>query len=75
LASQRNAFVAALADKVLIAHAAEGSQTLEFAQIVSEWNKPLFTFETETNKPLLQLGARPIENLIPEPIEHPSIDK
>jgi predicted Rossmann fold nucleotide-binding protein DprA/Smf involved in DNA uptake len=66
LASQRNAFVAALADKVLIAHAAEGSQTLEFAQIVSEWNKPLFTFETETNKPLLQLGARPIENLIPE---------
>lgn len=66
LASQRNAFVAALADKILIAHAAEGSQTLEFAQVVSEWDKPLFTFDTEANKPILQLGARPIENLIPE---------
>ena len=41
LASQRNAFVAALADKICIAHASEGSKTLQFAQQVSEWGKPL----------------------------------
>ena len=34
LANQRNAFVAALADKICIAHAAEDSKTLEFVQRV-----------------------------------------
>ena len=66
LASQRNAFVAALADKVLIAHASEESQTLQFARVVSEWDKPLFTFDTQANKSLLQLGAQPIEAPVPE---------
>ena len=61
LARQRNTFVAALADKIFVAHAAEGSRTLEFANMVSEWDKPLFTFDTKANKSLLQLGAHPIE--------------
>ena len=61
LARQRNKFVAALADKILVAHAAEGSRTLEFAKTVAEWGKPLFTFDTKANKSLLQLGAQPIE--------------
>ena len=60
LARQRNTFVAALADKIFFAHAAEGSRTLEFARTVSEWGKPLFTFDTEANSSLLQLGAQPI---------------
>lgn len=34
LANQRNAFVAALADKICIAHAAEDSKILKFAQMV-----------------------------------------
>ena len=61
LARQRNTFVAALADKIFVAHAAEGSRTLEFANMVSEWDKPLFTFDTKPNQSLLQLGAQPIE--------------
>ena len=61
LANQRNAFVAALADKICIAHAAEDSKILEFAQMVVSWDKPIFTFETPANKALFQLGARRIE--------------
>ena len=61
LANQRNAFVAALADKICIAHAAEDSKILEFAQLVLAWGKPVFTFETPTNDALFQLGARRIE--------------
>ena len=61
LASQRNAFVAALADKICIAHASEGSKTLGFAQRVSEWGKPLFTFDVPANRSLFQCGAERIE--------------
>ena len=61
LANQRNAFVAALADKICIAHAAEDSKILEFAQMVLAWGKPVFTFETSANEALFQLGARQIE--------------
>lgn len=61
LANQRNAFVAALADKICIAHASEGSKTLGFAQRVSEWGKPLFTFDTPANRSLFACGAQRIE--------------
>lgn len=62
LANQRNLFVAALADKICIAHASEGSKTLQFAQQVSEWGKPLFTFDTPANRSLFQCGAQRIED-------------
>ena len=61
LANRRNAFVAALADKICIAHAAEGSKTLKFAQMLLTWGKPVFTFETPANDALFQLGAQRIE--------------
>ena len=61
LARQRNKFVAALADRIFVAHAAEGSRTLEFAEMVAEWGKPLFTFDAKANKSLFQSGAHPIE--------------
>ncbi len=60
LANRRNAFVAALADKICIAHAAEDSKTLEFAQMITTWGKPVFTFETPANDALFQLGAQPL---------------
>ncbi len=63
LARQRNMFVAAIADRIFFAHAAEGSRTLKFAKMISEWGKPLFTFDTKANSPLLQLGAQPIESI------------
>ena len=62
LASQRNAFVAALADKICIAHASEGSKTLQFAQQISEWGKPLFTFDVPANRSLFQCRAQRIED-------------
>ena len=62
LANQRNVFVAALADKICIAHASEGSKTLQFAQQVSEWGKPLFTFDVPANRSLFQCGAQRIED-------------
>ena len=58
MAGKRNHFVAALASKILIAHAAEGSKTLEFAQTLLKWGKPVYTFDSSYNKPLLQLGAQ-----------------
>jgi len=61
LANRRNAFVAALADKICIAHAAEDSKTLEFAQMLLTWGKPVFTFETPANEALFQLGVQRME--------------
>ncbi len=61
LANQRNVFVAALADKICIAHAAEDSKILEFAQMIVSWGKPVFTFDTPANDILFQRGARRIE--------------
>ena len=61
LANQRNAFVAALADKICIAHAAKESKTLAFAEMVVTWGKPVFTFETPANHALFQLGAQRME--------------
>ncbi len=60
-ARKSNAFVAALANKILIAHAAEGSKTLEFAQTLLKWGKPVYTFDSSYNKPLLQLGTQPYQ--------------
>ena len=61
LANRRNAFVAALADKIYIAHAAEGSKTLRFAERIIARGKPVFTFETPANEVLFQLGAQRME--------------
>ena len=61
LAIQRNAFVAALADKICVAHAAEDSKTLEFAQMIVSWGKSVFTFQTQANDALFQLGVQSIE--------------
>lgn len=61
MAGKRNHFVAALASKILIAHAAEDSKTLEFAQTLLEWGKPVYTFDSSYNEPLLQLGAQPYQ--------------
>ena len=64
LANRRNAFVAALADKICIAHAAEDSKTLEFAQRVMAWDKPIYTFETSTNAALFQRGAQWMTDIV-----------
>ncbi len=59
MANKRNIFVAALASKVLIAHAAEDSKTLEFAKTILKWGKPVYTFDSSYNQALGQLGVQP----------------
>ena len=61
LAHRRNALVAALADKIYIAHAAEDSKTLKFAEQMIACGKPVFTFGTPANEALFQLGVQRME--------------
>ncbi len=60
LAQARNELVAALADEIVIIHAAEGSRLAAFARAIRSWPKPLLTLPTPANDPLLQLGAQPL---------------
>ncbi|MBN1876593.1 MAG: transposase [Anaerolineae bacterium] len=48
-ATQRNRFVAALADQILIAHAHPGSKTAQLAQEVTAWGKRVFTLDHPAN--------------------------
>jgi hypothetical protein len=57
----RNEFVAELAGKVFIAHAAPGGKTEALARKVIEWGKPLLTLVGEENANLLALGATAVD--------------
>ena len=54
----RNEFVAALAERVFVAHAVHGSKTEALSRRVLEWHKPLLTFDDPENAALIDLGAR-----------------
>lgn len=57
LAAIRNEFVAALADEVLVAHAAHNSKTERLCRHVRAWGKPLLTLDSSANANLVALGA------------------
>lgn len=57
-AYQRNRFVAALADQVLIAHAHPGSKTAQLAQHLVEQGRPVFTLDHPANGHLLTMGLQ-----------------
>jgi len=59
-ASQRNRFVAALADQIFAAYAAPNSSTECFCREIIAWRKPLYTLAGDSNENLLALGAKPI---------------
>ena len=61
LAAQRNDLVAALSERVFIAHAAPGGQTEAFAQKVAASGKPLLTLDSPANANLFALGAQVIQ--------------
>ena len=61
LAVVRNRLVAAIAERVFIAHAASSSKTEAFASELSIARKPLFTLPGRTNANLLSLGAQAVE--------------
>ena len=55
----RNEFVAALASRVFVAHAAPGGKIENFCKKVLGWGKSLLTFNCPENAPLIASGARP----------------
>ncbi|MBI4318430.1 MAG: DNA-processing protein DprA [Chloroflexi bacterium] len=56
----RNRFVAALADTILVAHAAPSSKLEDLCREVLGWGKPLLTLENERNQHLVAMGAVPV---------------
>ncbi|MBW1834787.1 MAG: hypothetical protein JRI62_08530 [Deltaproteobacteria bacterium] len=59
-ANYRNLFVAALSPLIFVAHAGPGSKTESFCKKIISWQKPIHTFESDYNKNLIEMGARPV---------------
>jgi len=71
IAMARNHFVAALADTVFVAHAAPHSKTENFCHEIMGWGKPLITFDSAENFPLVALGAKALR---PAAFSAPGVD-
>jgi predicted Rossmann fold nucleotide-binding protein DprA/Smf involved in DNA uptake len=56
----RNLFVAAMSVAVFVVHAGPGSKTETFCKEIISWQKPIYTFESDYNKNLVEMGARPV---------------
>ena len=57
LAHERKRFVAALATRVFIAHAAPGGMTEALCREVLSWGKTVHTFDTPSNAHIIAMGA------------------
>ena len=57
-AVERNRFVAALADAVFVAHASANSKMERFCGEVLKLGKSLYSFESDANKCLFNIGAK-----------------
>ena len=67
LAAQRNAHVAALANRLLIAHAEKGGKTGKLCKAVFAQGKPVLALDSPDNAHLLQLGVVPVKANDPTP--------
>jgi predicted Rossmann fold nucleotide-binding protein DprA/Smf involved in DNA uptake len=56
----RNLFVAALSSVVFVAHADPASKTEAFCREILAWQKPIYTFDSDYNKNLIEMGAQPV---------------
>jgi len=59
----RNRRVAEMADQVVIPYAAPGSKIEQLSLEILGRGKPLYTFDCHANEKLLELGAKPVEEL------------
>jgi predicted Rossmann fold nucleotide-binding protein DprA/Smf involved in DNA uptake len=59
-AVERNRFVAALAGAIFIAHASANSKMEQFCHEVLKLGKLLYTFDSEANRSLINIGAKPL---------------
>lgn len=66
-AMQRNDLVAALADALWVPHAAPGGKTWATVHAAIDRGQALFTFDDESNKTILDGGARLLSDLIDSP--------
>lgn len=63
LAEQRNRFVAAISDAVLILHASPGGKLDRLAtDLLTEGRKPVWTLDDPANHHLIAAGARPVSS-------------
>jgi predicted Rossmann fold nucleotide-binding protein DprA/Smf involved in DNA uptake len=60
----RNLVVAALAETVLVVHAAPGSKTEAFCRELVRWGKPLRTFDSPHNANLVEMGAGVLRDMV-----------
>jgi len=58
---RRNQFVGALAAAVFVVYAEPGGKTEEFCKSVLRSGKSVYTFESQYNRPIVDMGAKPIE--------------
>lgn len=58
---RRNHFVGALAAKVFVAYADPGGKTEDFCKSVLRSGKPLYTFRSEYNKAIINIGAKLVD--------------
>lgn len=56
----RNLFVAALSEKVFVAHAEPGGKIEDLCRDILSWKKPIYTFDSDHNKNLIEMGVQPI---------------
>lgn len=61
IATKRNAYVAALADRLLIAHAGKGSKTELLCKDAIAEGKPVFAIDSLDNAHLVETGIAPIQ--------------
>lgn len=67
IAGKRNDYIAALADRLLIAHAEPDGKTEQLCKAALASGKPVFTLDSPDNAHLIELG------LVPVPDEDPTI--
>ncbi len=60
-AHYRNLFVAALAAAVFVIHAGTGSKTEAFCKKILSWQKPVYAFESDFNKNIINIGVRSVK--------------
>ena len=61
MAERRNQFVGTLAAAAFVAYADPGGKTEGFSKDFMKVGKPLYTFETQYNKSILEIGAKPVD--------------
>ena len=61
IAAKRNAYVAALADRLLIAHAGKGSKTEQLCKDALAEGKPVVVIDSPDNAHLVEIGVVPIQ--------------